>query len=55
MGTLQTIKNALTPGDASTVREYRCNACGATFESAKDPERVKCMECLERDAEPVDE
>lgn len=39
-------------GDSSAgveVRTFECEDCGHTFESAKQPERAQCMECLSND------
>lgn len=35
------------------IREYDCEECGNNFESAKQPERAQCMECLSNDLEVV--
>lgn len=52
---LQTIKNLLnSDGSDVPTNEYRCTDCGNEFTSAKDPERVQCLECLDRDVEKVD-
>lgn len=39
-------------GDSSTgveVRTFECDDCGHTFDSAKQPDRAQCMECLSND------
>lgn len=36
-------------GGGVEVREFECNECGTTFESAKQPERAQCMDCLSND------
>lgn len=40
-------------GGGVEMREYECEECGNTFESAKRPERAKCMECFSNDLEVV--
>ncbi len=51
---LDTIKQAVGLGDSgveSTV--YECTECNNTFESAKDPRRAQCMECMSTAVEPA--
>lgn len=40
-------------GGSLQMREYECSECDHTFESAKQPERAQCMECLSNDLEVV--
>lgn len=55
MSILDSLKDALPVGGSSIdVAEYECQECGHRFESAKDPERATCMECLATDVEAVD-
>jgi predicted Zn-ribbon and HTH transcriptional regulator len=50
MSIIQKLKSALPGEDESTIsRTYECQECGHTFESAKTPDRAKCMECLSTD------
>lgn len=36
-------------GSNVEFREYECDECGNTFQSAKRPERVQCPDCLSND------
>ena len=49
------IISRLLGGDGGGVemREYECGECGSKFESAKQPERAQCMDCLSNDLEVV--
>lgn len=49
--------SGLFGGDSSGLdtNEFECEDCGNTFESAKRPERVQCMECLSSEATIVDD
>lgn len=47
MSVLETVQDWLSGDDGDgSIREYECTDCGNTFESAKTPEKAKCMECL---------
>lgn len=35
------------------LRKFECTECGNPFESAKQPERAQCMECLSSDVEVI--
>lgn len=45
------VDKLLGGGPGVDVQEYRCPDCGRTFESAKDPERAQCPECLANDVD----
>lgn len=32
---------------------FECSDCGSTFESAKQPDRASCPECLSNDVAPA--
>ena len=50
MSIADTIKNLIGVGDRGvSFTSFRCDECGHVFESAKDPDRVQCTECLSRD------
>lgn len=40
-------------GDSVQLKEFECADCESTFESAKDPDRASCPECLANDVEQV--
>lgn len=35
------------------LKVFECADCGSTFESAKQPDRASCPECLANDVEQV--
>lgn len=35
------------------LRKYECAECGNTFDSAKQPERAQCMDCLSNDVDVI--
>jgi len=50
MSIAETLKAFIGVGDSGvSFTSYRCDECGHVFESAKDPDRVQCTECLSRD------
>lgn len=52
MAFVQKVKSILGMADAggqALMNSYRCAACEESFESAKDPDRVSCPECLSHD------
>lgn len=55
MSLLDFLKESLPLGESSPdVNEYECQECGNRFESAKDPGRTQCLDCLSRDVDVVD-
>lgn len=54
MSLTQQIKEFIGGDDSGVeVHEYHCNDCGNDFESAKQPERTQCPECISNDVEQV--
>lgn len=55
MSTLQKLKSVVPGVDESDEdrTSYECQECGNVVESAKDPEDVRCLECISDDVEPV--
>lgn len=55
MGVLQSIKSAVVDSGASDSRTFRCNECGAEFESflAEDDFILTCEACDSDDVEPA--
>lgn len=35
------------------IKEFECAGCGHIFESAKQPERAQCMDCLSAEVHVV--
>lgn len=52
---LTDVVDSLLGSDSGTVSVsvFECQDCGETFESAKQPGRVACKECLSNDVEVV--
>lgn len=52
---LSKLLSRLFGGESSGVeiKEFECEDCGHTFESAKQPERAQCMDCLSGDVRVV--
>lgn len=48
------VSRFLGPGSGLDVTVYECAGCESTFESAKQPERASCPECLSSSVAPVD-
>lgn len=40
-------------GSSVEVKVYECSACDSTFESAKQPKRASCPECLSSEVSPL--
>lgn len=40
-------------GDSVELKVYECAECDSTFESAKQPDRASCPECLSNDVTQV--
>lgn len=55
MSVVDTLKDFISTDSGVTVKEYRCTDCEGTFESAKDPDRAACPECLSHDVEVIQE
>jgi hypothetical protein len=54
MSVVETLKSVVGLSDGRVTTRYRCIDCDNEFESAKDPDRAKCMECLGTNVEPVE-
>jgi predicted Zn-ribbon and HTH transcriptional regulator len=55
MTVLDTLKGMVGLDSGANVKHFQCNNCGNEFDSAKAPKRAKCLECMERDVEVVEE
>lgn len=55
MSVLDTIKSAVGLESGLPTHQYRCADCGHEFESSKEPDRARCMECMCQDVERIDE
>lgn len=54
MSITDTIQSLIGSDDGGVeVTTFECAECGHTFESAKDPDRAQCMECLSNDVQPA--
>lgn len=55
MAVVDLIDKLLGAGGSSVqLKVFECADCDATFESAKQPERASCPECLANDVEQID-
>lgn len=48
------IDKLLGRGSGMQVRIFSCAECEATFESAKQPDRASCPECLANEVRPIE-
>lgn len=55
MSVMQTLKNIVGLEESDPTSLYRCTDCDNEFESAKDPARVTCLECMGHDVELIEE
>ncbi len=46
MNLITKVKDVIGAGNSLEIHLYECQNCGNQFESAKDPEKAKCMNCL---------
>jgi hypothetical protein len=55
MSALQKLKSVVPGVDESNsdTTRYECQECGNVIESAKDPESVRCLDCISDDVEPL--
>lgn len=51
MKAIRKIKSLIPSAETDPMETFECQECGNVFESAKSPERVKCMECLSTDVD----
>lgn len=49
MSLLQKFKTVIGSESSLQVNLYKCQDCGNEFESMKDLEKAKCMDCLSTD------
>lgn len=54
MSVIDTIKTVVGLDSGAITHEYRCQDCDNEFESAKDPDRASCMNCMSYNVERVD-
>lgn len=54
MSVLDRVRDLVTATDGADLTLYECDECGATFESAKTPERAVCEDCLSHEVQPVE-
>lgn len=46
MNPIKKVKNVIGTGSSLEILFYECQDCGNQCESAKDPGKAKCMNCL---------
>lgn len=54
MGVVDRLKDIVGTDGGLTTYRYRCTDCDSEFDSAKDPDRAACPECLSHDVEVED-